>query len=104
MKTVKQIAERNDLLRKTGKGGRINISGMLMDFANLDKIMQAMRDFDNFNKDNDPYGEHDCGLFEVDGEKFMFKIDYYDTNLEYGVDPKTEPAIHILTLMLASDY
>jgi hypothetical protein len=27
---------------------------------------------------NDPYGEHDFGSFELAGEKFFWKIDYYD--------------------------
>jgi hypothetical protein len=104
MKTVKQIAEQNDQLRKTGKGGRMNISGSLSGNGNLDAVLAAMRAFNSFDMDNDPYGQHDCGIFEVDGEKYMFKIDYYDANLEYGVDPLTEPAVHVLTLMHASDY
>lgn len=104
MKTTKQIAEHNDKLRKTGLGGRVTISGFLVGDPNLDKVLAAMRDFNDFNKDNDPHGEHDCAVFDVDGERYMFKIDYYDLELEFGVDPKTEPAIHVLTLMLASDY
>lgn len=104
MKTTKQLAEHNDLLRKTGKGGRTVISGYLAADPNLDKVLAAMRDFDQFTKDNDPYGEHDCGIFEVDGESYMFKIGYYTPDMEGGADPQTEPAVHVLTLMLASDY
>jgi hypothetical protein len=38
-------------------------------------ILQAMREFKDFNADNDPYGEHDCFSFEVMGEQFIAKID-----------------------------
>ena len=42
--------------------------------------------FNEFNGDNDPYGEHDCAMFEVAGQKFMFKIDYYDKDIKYGAE------------------
>jgi hypothetical protein len=33
--------------------------------------------FNEFTSDNDPYGEHDFAAFDLDGERFNFKIDYY---------------------------
>lgn len=104
MKTTKQIAERNDLLRTTGKGGRMVVSGFLAADPKLDQVIAAMRNFDKFDKENDPHGEHDCGIFDVDGESYLFKIDYYTPDMESGADPKSEPAVHVLTVMLASDY
>ena len=66
----------------------------------------AMRRFDDFTPDNDPYGEHDFGAFEHAGERFFFKIDTYaDASLTFGAeDPLAPGVVRVLTLMLASDY
>ncbi len=42
--------------------------------------------FDAFTPENDPHGEHDFGNFEIAGQRFFFKIDYFDPNLEFGSD------------------
>jgi hypothetical protein len=36
----------------------------------------------------------------------MFKIDYYDQNMEYGSPDPADPRLtrRVLTIMLASDY
>ena len=36
----------------------------------------------------------------------MFKIDYYDVNMEYGSADPADPRLtrRVLTIMLASDY
>ena len=62
--------------------------------------------FDAFNADNDPHNEHDFGSFELAGDKFFWKIDYYDRNLEFGSDDPADPArtTRVLTLMLAMEY
>jgi hypothetical protein len=39
---------------------------------------ERVRTFDAFTKDNDPYGEHDFGSFEFDGENVFWKIDLYE--------------------------
>lgn len=41
-------------------------------------LLQAVRTFDNFTPDNDPYGEHDLGSVDWHNEKTYWKIDYYD--------------------------
>jgi hypothetical protein len=62
--------------------------------------------FDAFSGDNDPYGEHDFGNFELAGHRFFFKIDYYDSGLDFGSDDPTDAAKtkRALTLMLAEEY
>jgi hypothetical protein len=37
-----------------------------------------VQNFADFSADNDPYGEHDFGSFEVAGETFFWKIDLYE--------------------------
>lgn len=47
------------------------------------RILAKVRNFNNFTKDNDPYGEHDFGSFDYNGEKIYWKIDYYDKSYCY---------------------
>ena len=42
------------------------------------RAIELTRTFDEFTSDNDPHEEHDFGSFEIDGQKFFFKHDYYD--------------------------
>ena len=65
--------------------------------------LAAVRGFDNFTVDNDPYGEHDFGCVAVSEEKVFWKIDYYDLTLCYGSNDPADPAqtARIITIMLA---
>ena len=62
--------------------------------------------FDRFTSDNDPYGEHDFGSFELVGRKFFWKLDYYDPTMAFGSEDPSDPkkTTRVLTLMLAEDY
>ncbi|MDR4506062.1 MAG: DUF3768 domain-containing protein [Candidatus Scalindua sp.] len=48
------------------------------------KTREKIKLLNDFNKENDPYGEHDFGAIVHNGEKIYWKIDYYDTDLKYG--------------------
>ena len=99
---ISKIAERNDLFRKGGFGVMITVG--VRDSAYLPELMRAVREFDDFNEDNDPYREHDFGSFERAGEKYFWKIDYYDRTLMYGEQPMSPKCRRVLTIMLASEY
>ena len=75
-----RIRELNDDFRKAFVGGRYEVSAAVRargpDF--IDDLFKIVRTFDAFTKYNDSYGKHDSGLLEIDGEKFFWKIDYYD--------------------------
>jgi len=62
--------------------------------------------FSDFDKENDPYGEHDFGNFTLAGRKFFFKVDYYDSNMEFGSEDPADPSktTRVLTIMLAEEY
>lgn len=66
----------------------------------------AVRTFDAFGPDNDPYGEHDFGSFTLGGQLMFWKIDYYGRRLEEGSpDPADERVTsRVLTIMLATEY
>ena len=50
--------------------------------------------------------EHDFGAFEDEGDRFFWKIDYYDLTLTVGSADPADPAqtARVLTLMLADEY
>src|SRR5438094_504957 len=70
------------------------------------KVLEAVRTINEFDEDNDPHNEADMAFFEVDGEKYFFKFDYYDPTMKYGSDDPSNPAVtrRVLTIGLASDY
>ena len=108
MAPAERIRALNDELRKTGAGGQTFLTRSLIekgaDF--IAKATAAVRSFDAFTDDNDPWQEHDCATLDVDGESVMFKIDYYDENMEYGSPDPADPKVtrRVLTLMLAEEY
>ncbi|MBL6613175.1 MAG: DUF3768 domain-containing protein [Reyranella sp.] len=102
------IAAFNDALRCRGAGGQVVLTRGIaaLNAALMFAVLQAVRSFAAFTPDNDPHGEHDCAVVEVEGMQVIWKVDYYDramTNLSR--DP-TDPAVtvRILTVMLAEEY
>ena len=41
------------------------------------RVLLAVQSFAHFDAGDDPYGEHDFGSFELAGETYFFKVDYY---------------------------
>jgi hypothetical protein len=71
------------------------------------EIMALVRDFHDFDGDNDPHGEHDFGACEHNGQRIFWKIDYYsDRFCHWGAEHPEDPAqcFRVLTIMLASEY
>jgi hypothetical protein len=105
--TKEQVKQDNDKLRKSlanTSRSRVVLTPGVRESDNQSEILEAIRSFDSFSGDNDPHGEHDFATVKVGGESYMFKIDYYDLNTEYGVDPTEEDCIRVLTIMHASEY
>jgi Protein of unknown function (DUF3768) len=72
----------------------------------IDRAVHAVREYSSISEDNDPYGEHDFGSFEIDGENLFWKIDYYDRLLEWGSPNPADPDVtrRVLTILLAEEY
>src|ERR1700730_820644 len=49
--------------------------------------LQGLRDFD---VDNDPRHEHDMAFFELDGERYFCKFDYYAPDMQHGADDPSD--------------
>lgn len=103
-----EIARLNDLFRSTGIGGEVFLTAGVagLPASELDEIVAAVRHFDRFTPDNDPYGEHDFASLVVGEHRIIWKIDYYPLE---GVDRDPDPAVskrcrRIMTIMLAEEY
>ncbi len=97
------IAEDNDMFRKNNPASYLITAGAL-NHCDIANVIYAVRDFSDFNEDNDPYGEHDFGSFKVDGQKLFWKIDYYDSEHRGYCDPLANECRRVLTIMLAEEY
>jgi hypothetical protein len=108
--TATTIAEINDRFRKKGNdplGQYVTTQQVAaMPLSDRIELKRMVRLFDNFTDGNDPYGEHDFGSVEFKGEKYFWKIDYYDENYEYGSEDPINLAItrRVLTIMHSSEY
>ncbi|MBK8458709.1 MAG: DUF3768 domain-containing protein [Phyllobacteriaceae bacterium] len=98
----------NNRLRMGRIGGRIILSAGItaLDESFVREILVAVACFEGFTPDNDPWGEHDCGLVEWEGNRVLFKIDYYDPTFERLSDDPTDPCKteRVMTVMFATEY
>jgi len=69
-------------------------------------LADRVQSFDSFDEANDPHGEHDFFAFDFRGKKLFAKIDYYDTNYEFGSANPADPSQtrRVLTIMLSEEY
>jgi hypothetical protein len=108
LKECDKIRVLNDNFRTTFIGGQLYLTIGVAELP-IDVKAQALllvKTFKDFTGDNNPHGEHDFGSFEVAGEKFFWKIDYYDLDRRYGSEDPCDPekTTRVLTIMLAEEY
>lgn len=103
-----RIRELNDKFRTSLTGGLVHMTNGIaaLGLPSVNAIFLAVSKFAAFSEDNDPWGEHDCAVMEVEGHKVIWKIDYCDRSRTYhspdAADPKV--TVRVLTVMLASEY
>lgn len=102
------IARLNDRFRSTGIGGQIFLTAGVAGLpeGELNEIVGAVRCFDDFTPDNDPYGEHDFASLVVAGLRIIWKIDYYPPDgSSRDADPQNYATCkRVMTIMLAEEY
>ncbi len=103
-----RIRELNDQLRQNFADG---IAVMTPGIAALgaeavERIVKTIAVFDDFCHANDPHEEHDFGVFEAEGHRIFFKIDYFDESLTYHSPDPADPSVtkRVITIMLAEEY
>ena len=99
-----KIAALNDAARSNAVNYMATGGIIALDESVISEIFVGVQNFADFNEDNDPYGEHDFGSFEVKGHKVFWKIDYYDQQLKYGTEPLDPDCRRVVTIMLAEEY
>jgi hypothetical protein len=98
----------NDNFRSTFIGGRVvmtqGVSELPIDVQA--SVLLSVKTSSAFSPENDPHGEHDFGRFEVDGDTYLWKIDYYDLECRYGSEDPANPerTTRVLTIMRAEEY
>ena len=72
----------------------------------VSRILKTVALFDDFHHAADSHQEHDCGVFEADGQQIFFKIDYFDQSMTYRSASPADPAVtqRVITIMLADEY
>jgi len=107
-KRVARIRHLNDLLRCKGIGGQIMATAGLdaMGEEFVARVLREIIAFTAFTSENDPHGERDCARLTVDGVSIIWKIDYFDRNLEYHSPDPADPTVtvRVMTVMLAGEY
>lgn len=103
-----EIARLNDRLRRSFSGGRMVVTAGVhaLQAEEMDAVIEAVKGFAAFTPDNDPHDEHDCAALMVGGAEIIWKIDYYDRDLQFASPDPTDPdiTIRVLTIMLVSEY
>jgi hypothetical protein len=102
-----KVAQLNDAHRRRPGVGWVMTAGVqALGALAVARAVEAVRTFDAFSRDNDPYGERDFGAFEIEGRRLFWKIDYYDLSLTMGSPDPADPAVtrRVLTLLLAEEY
>jgi hypothetical protein len=100
------IRDLNDRFRQTLSGGRVMLTCGIVGRDDTQTILYLVQTFNNFTDGDDPYGEHDFGAFDQEGEKIFWKIDYYDAAMTAGSPDPADAAVttRVLTVMLAEEY
>jgi hypothetical protein len=98
----------NDNFRTTFVGGRILTTASVAELA-IDtkaRLLLAVQSYAAFTDADDPHREHDFGAVEIDGERYFWKIDYYDLSQRFGSEDPSDPAqtTRVLTIMRADEY
>ena len=106
--TSEKIRILNDRFRKTFIGGVVvktqGISNLPEETQK--KLFRLVKNYADFKESNDPYGEHDFGVIHLEGNDFIWKIDYYDLDMEYLSPDPSAPNVtrRVLSILCAGEW
>lgn len=98
-----KIARLNDRFR--GMAGDVIVTqGVIQGVPSVIDLLKKVERFNDFNEDNDPYGEHDFGSLNWYGALIFWKIDYYEGEYQFWCDPLSPHCKRVMTVLLAEEY
>jgi hypothetical protein len=101
------IACLNDTFRASFIGGGVFLTKGVaaLNLASQACLMTAVK-IAKPKVENDPWGEHDLGSLDHQGDRYFWKIDYYALDNETLSPDPSNPAVtrRILTVMRADEY
>lgn len=117
MTTTKNQTEQtralNDQFRSNfdPKLGRVILTAGVQALPNeqLQQLLQAVKDFNDFNSENNPYLENDMGRIELFNSSFFWKIDYLDRqqwrqSIGSSDHADVQKTLRVMTIMFTSEY
>ena len=108
MNKTEMIRKLNDAFRTSFIGGKVMLTLGIRAKSDIEQteILERVVNLNDFNKNNDVYGEHDYLSFDYKGEKIIAKIDYYDQNYRFMSENPADPTItnRVLTIMTGAEY
>jgi hypothetical protein len=106
MYDANKVRELNDAARQTFQGCRVIVTRGVAALDCVDAVLATIRNYSEFSRDNDPYGEHDFGSLRIVDQTVFWKFDYYDVDFNMASpDPADEAVtVRVLTVMLAEEY
>jgi hypothetical protein len=103
-----KITALNDAFLRSAQGGKIVVTRSVAALPPEDQqaILRKIQLFEDFNEANDPYGEHDFGSVEHNGQNLFWKIDCYDKTLTYGSEDPADPkqTTRVMTILYSHEY
>lgn len=102
------VRDLNDRFRRTFVGGSVmitdGVAALLPD--ERAELLAAVRDYDMFDYENDPYHEHDFGILDLGSGRYFWKIDAYDRQLRWASPDPADPSVttRVLTIMRVEEY
>lgn len=107
---IDTIRSLNDAFRSNFQGGKIMLTRSVAQLSVTLRrsLIVAVQKFQDFDSDSDEYefNEHDLAFMEFQGTRYMWKIDYYDSEMEYRSENPADSSVttRVLTIMEASEY
>lgn len=96
----------NRVVMTQGIAALVGDVALFRGFRKRAELLRTVRDFDAFDRDNDPHGHRDLGAFEFEGTACLWKIDYYDLELVFGSEDPADPfkTVRLLTILRADEW
>ena len=74
-KTLTPAQMTNDAIRQNPARWVFTSNVRALPGNKIEQIIKLVKEFNDFNEDNDPWQEHDFGSFDFEGTKYFWKIE-----------------------------